>query len=146
MTTKQVEDRIVTTRTVYVATDGREFDDKDECRKYERTFACAMKSYLKDLSIREAATEEDLFYTGSCETQVYVVIPKTKEDILHIKQIAIGLGASEQTASNWVNEEDIDKILIVTLGYADEWIYISRFENIIKNVVGEKYKLIPVAN
>lgn len=143
MITKQIEEHAIKYRTVYIAADGTEFDDETTCHTYEKSLACALKTNLKEMSIRDTSTEEDLFYTGSCETEVFVVVPKTKEDILHIKQLAFGFGASEDQVSNWISEEDIDSVLLVTIGYNNEWAYVSRLNNIIKNIVGEKYKLVP---
>ena len=144
MITKQIEQKSYV--NVYVACDGKEFDDSDACRTYEKTFACAMKSYLRDMSIRESVTEEDLFYTGSCENEVFVVIPKTKEDILHIKQIAIGFGNSEEIVNKWIDDSDIDSIILVTIGCCNDWTYVCRLNNIIKIIFGEKYKLVPAMN
>ena len=144
MVTKQIEQKSYI--KVYVACDGKEFTDSDACKTYEKTFACAMKSYLRDMSIREPSTEDDLFYTGSCENEVFVVIPKTKEDILHIKQIAIGFGTSEETVNKWIDDSDIDSIILVTIGCCNDWAYVCRLDKIIKNIVGEKYKLVPAIN
>ena len=144
MTTKQIQD--VNYRTVYVASDGKEFDDAETCRTYERSYACAMKSYLKDMSIRETCNEEDLFDTGSCETEVFVVLPKSKEDILRIKQIAIGFCCSEENVNKCIDDSDINSVILVTIGYNNEWACISRLNNILKNIVGEKYKLVSTTN
>lgn len=146
MTTKQIENITKTYTTVYVAADGKEFYDKEACSTYDKSFACAMKSYLRDMSIRETSNEEDLFYTGSCENEVFIVVPKTQEDILHIKQFAIGLGTSEERVSKWIDNNDIDSVILVTVGYNDDWVYVSRLNTIIKNIVGENYKLVPVIN
>ena len=144
MKEKQIEEKSY--RTVYVAVDGREFDDKSTCLKYDKSFACVMKSYLNDMSIRETSTEEDLFYTGSCENEVFIVMPKTEEDILHIKQLAIGFGESEERVSKQIDNSDINSIILVTIGYNDDWAYVCRLNTIIKNIVGEKYKLVPTMN
>lgn len=146
MTTKQIENVTKTYTTVYVAVDGKEFTDEDACLTYEKSFACAMKSYLRDMSIREPSTEEDLFYTGSCENEVFIVVPKTKEDILHIKQFAIGLGISEKRVSKWIDDSDIDTVILVTVGYNDDWVYVSRLNTIIENIAGANYKLISDIN
>ena len=143
MTTKQIENITKTYTTVYVAADGKEFDDEEACSTYDKSFACAMKSYLRDMSIRETSTEEDLFYTGSCENEVFIVVPKTQKDILHIKQFAIGLGTSEERVDKWIDDGDIDTVILVTVGYNNDWVYISRLNTIIKNIVGENYKLVP---
>ena len=141
---------VKTERTVYdvsyEASDGRMFDDKEACLKYEKSLACALKSNLRDMSIRETSTEEDLFYTGSCENEVFIVMPKTEEDILHIKQVAIGFGNSEERVSKQIDNSDINSIILVTIGYNDEWAFVARLNTIIKNIVGEKYKLVPTMN
>lgn len=144
MKEKQIEEKSY--RTVYVAVDGREFDDKNACLKYDKSFACVMKSYLNDMAIRPSSTEEDLFYAGNSDTEVFVVIPKNKEDILRIKQVAIGFGTPEDRVNTWINESDINSVILVTIGCDNDWVYISRLNNILKNIVGEKYKLAPTIN
>lgn len=138
MTTKQIED--VRYKTIYVAADGTEFDDRDTCETYDRSFACVMRSRLKAISI-STSTEEDIFYTGSCENEVFVVIPKTLSDIDCIKQFAYALGTGEERVSKWIDDSDINKPILVTIGYNNEWIYVSRLETIVKNAVGDKFVL-----
>ena len=142
MTTKQIENVTKTYTTVYVAADGTEFDDKDACKMYDKSFACVMKSMLNKIAIN-SSTEEDLFYTGSCETDVLVVIPKTEEDILHIKQLAIGLGMSEDNVNRRISESDINKIILIDIGYGNEWAFVSRFDDMVDKITAGKYKLVP---
>jgi len=138
MTTKQIED--VRYKTIYVAADGTEFDDASACETYDRSFACVMRSRLKEIAIN-TSTEEDIFYTGSCENEIFVVIPKTSQDIDCIKQFAYALGTSEERVSKWIDDSDINKPILVTMGYNNEWIFVSRLETIVKNAVGDKFVL-----
>ena len=99
-----------------------------------------MRSRLKAISIN-TSTEEDIFYTGSCENEIFVVIPKTLSDIDCIKQFAYALGTGEERVSKWIDDSDINKPILVNIGYNNEWIYVSRLETIVKNAVGDKFVL-----
>ena len=72
METKQVD--IITKRNVYVAFDGAEFDNADECHKYENTAVGALMAQVKPLAVN-AMTEYDFFgmYCGSEEYDYYIV-------------------------------------------------------------------------
>lgn len=72
METKTID--IVTKRNVYVAYDGTEFDNGDECHKYENTAVGALMAQIKPLAVN-SMTEYDFFgmYCGSEEYDYYIV-------------------------------------------------------------------------
>jgi hypothetical protein len=61
--------------TVYVASDGTEFRDKEQCRKYEDSAKCVLMSRYTP-NVIKTISEDDLFMCGSCEY---------KYDLFHLK-------------------------------------------------------------
>lgn len=72
---------------IYVANDGTEFRDKEECRKYEESAYAVMASKYKKLITR--TTDEYTFfsYAGSEDTDVEVVKLNTQEEADIMKQM-----------------------------------------------------------
>lgn len=62
---EKIIDKIIK-ETVYVASDGTEFKDKEQCKKYEDSAKCALLSKYKPYVIK-TVTEWDLFGVGSEE-------------------------------------------------------------------------------
>lgn len=54
----------ISTETIYIACDGTEFKDKEQCKKYEDSARCALLSKYKPYVIK-TVTEWDLFKAGS---------------------------------------------------------------------------------
>lgn len=72
METKTID--IITKRNVYVAFDGTEFDNSDECHKYENTAVGALMGQITPHAVNKM-TEYDFFgtYCGSEEHDYYIV-------------------------------------------------------------------------
>ena len=139
MKEKKIEN--VTYATVYVATDGTEFNTKEDCAKYERTYACALKSRLMAMAINENS-EEDMFSRGSCDASVIVVIPRSEKDIDTIKQYAIGLSCTEEQVSRQISDADINMPVTITIGYDNDWCYIQTVSSLVDHITNGAFKLI----
>lgn len=144
MTERKEELKRIETIIHYVATDGTEFQDKEECEKYEQSAKCALKSNFNKLVIK-SGTEQEFFTVGEdCDAVVYAVKMKTAEDVLTVKQLwAIDHPyvykddyTVKEEYKDWVNKafglidkayED-DDILFVEESY-DEGIYILNTRN-----------------
>ena len=138
---KEKKIKNITYSTVYVANDGTEFDTKVDCAKYERTYACALKSHLIAMAINENS-EEDMFARGSCDSSVIVVIPRSEKDIDTIKQYAIGLGCTEYQVSSQISDADINMPVTITTGYDNEWCYIQSVSTLVDHITNGAFKLI----
>lgn len=139
MKEKKIEN--VSYTTVYVATDGTEFNTKEDCAKYERTYACALKSRIMAMAINENS-EEDMFARGSCDNSVMVVVPRSEKDIDTIRQYAIGLGCSEESVSRRISDADIDMPVTITTGYDHEWCYIETVSSLVDHITNGAFKVI----
>lgn len=134
METKKVE--YTTFDLVYVAADGKEFSDKNECAKYEKTYKCAILAHLRPIIIRETS-EYALFDMGNDDNRSFVMVPRTDEDIIHIRQLLAALGTG---SPDWLNES-IGKPVIVTFDIDEEYAWVTRPENILRGVLGDKFEM-----
>lgn len=64
---------------VYVANDGTEFMNEDECRKYDESAKGALNARLRKIMVKETS-EEELFEFGSCDKTIEIYRPTCAED------------------------------------------------------------------
>ena len=69
---KEITKEKKSTYTVYQATDGTEFNSKEECQKYEDTAKCLLLTKYKPL-VKRTASEYDIFNTGSEEYMIDIL-------------------------------------------------------------------------
>lgn len=72
------ETREVVVRTEYIANDGTVFKNEDECKKYEGTCRCVLRTEYKRL-VRGNINEYDLFYENGCEDYSYDIVEVVTE-------------------------------------------------------------------
>lgn len=137
METKKIER--VSYDEVYVAVDGLEFEQKDTCLKYEKTLACALRAKLVPMMIR-SGSEDDIFYAGSCDNTTYVLLPKTPDDIVTIRQVAIGMSGG-YGGYDHVTDEMIGQVVLLTIGYTSEWSSVVTLDSIVKCATNGQFKL-----
>lgn len=128
-TTEQTRTEIITS---YVAADGTEFNSREACEKYEQSYLCAIMSKIKAITIKETS-EYGLFEAGSDDHTCYVVIPKTPQDITNILQMNSAINNSN-TPTDYITDGDINKVLILTVGYDGDWMSIKRLDDIIDHI------------
>ena len=124
-------------KTVYVAADGTEFDDRDECAKYDKSAVGVLKGRVKAMAIKDA-NEEDIFNCGNSENRVLVCIPKNQADIDDIKQLIFATGGN----ASYADKVDgcINKVVLVFFCY-DDYIYIDTLDDVVFRATDGKYKL-----
>ena len=124
-------------KTVYVAADGTEFDDPNECAKYDKSAVGVLKGRVKEMAIKDA-DEEAIFNCGNSENRVLVCIPKNQEDIDTIKQLIFATGGDERYANKL--DGCINKVVLVFFCY-DDYIYIDTLNDVVFRTTNGKYKL-----
>lgn len=93
----QTEETITTIITKYEAIDGTIFESKDECKKYEDTAICVLRSRYNPLVIT-STTEYDLFQVGSDECVIDVIKLQSEQDVDTILQLC-------HYYHNWLKED-----------------------------------------
>lgn len=134
---KTINKEIVTksTQTVYVANDGTEFENAEECKKYEKSARGVLYAKYAPKLVK-TSDEESLFGMGCCDNDVEIVRVETQEDADLILQILL-------LENSWYTNEDhkerreeaiaqinsaIGDFLLVGRGYDHDgfWLYGSR--------------------
>lgn len=75
---KEVIKEKKSTYTVYQAIDGTEFNNREECQKYEDTAKCLLLTKYKPL-VKRTVNEYDIFNTGSYEYMIDILYPLATE-------------------------------------------------------------------
>ena len=134
---KEVKKEVVTTtvKTVFVANDGTEFNDKFECEKYEKSAKGVLLAKYSPLVIK-STNEETMFGTGCCDNDVEIVRIETQEDADLILQILFLENSWYTDSSHEERREEaiaqlnsaIGDYLVVGRGYDHDgfWLYGSR--------------------
>lgn len=81
------KERVTTTyETFYVANDGTEFTNPDECRKYDESAAGVLNARLQKIVVK-TSDEEKIFDFGCSDNPVQVLAPTSEEDKKTIMQL-----------------------------------------------------------
>ncbi len=83
---KEIKKEIVNYSTSYVAVDGTEFNDKEECQKYEKSARCALFARYATKVI-DRNTEFSFFGFGSDDCRIECVRPESEDEVDLIMQI-----------------------------------------------------------
>ena len=112
---------------VYVANDGTEFTNEDECRKYDDSAKGVLNAMLRKIMVRQT-TEENLLDYGSSDCTVEIYRPTSEYDKKTImqmyiidhslldddKKLAHYIDEAEELVDRAIKEEDF---LFVDRGY-----------------------------
>lgn len=71
---------------MYVANDGTEFADRDECKKYDESAVGVLSAMLQKIVVK-TSDEERIFDFGCSENPVQVLAPTSEEDKKTILQL-----------------------------------------------------------
>lgn len=143
METKKIEIVNTTYREVYVAADGTEFNDKNECAKYEASAVCVLKGRLAKMALYRGS-EDDVFGTGSDETDAFVVVPKDEEEVKTCQQVAYMLSWCDECRNMHAERVKIGTPIVVVFSWDDEDAWIVDLSEIVRHATGGKFRLVPV--
>lgn len=134
---KERKVELLSYKTVYVAADGTEFDDPNECTKYDKSAVGVLKGRVKAMAIKDT-NEEDIFSCGNSENRVLVCVPKNQEDIDTIKQLIFATGGNKSYADKV--DGYINKVVLIFFCY-DDYIYVDTVDDVVFRATDGKYKL-----
>ncbi len=140
METKKIEVVNKTYVEIYIATDGTEFNDKEQCVAYEKSAAGVLKGRMVKFALDAPKTECDLYGgAGSDENRVYVVVPKTDDDVKTLEQL-IHLKAYNKDAA--AEKIAVGKVFVVTFSYDEEDMWITDLNNLVRAATAEQYEIV----
>ena len=124
----------------YEAFDGTYFKKEEECEEYEKSAKGVTKSRVHALVINEDS-EAGIFGAGSDENTVWLVIPKSRDDVDLLRQLIILHGNKPEYAESWVKDDDIGHPVILTFGYDGCDVWTDRLDAILQRAFGGKYEV-----
>lgn len=137
METKQIE--IKNYKNVYVAVDGTEFDDKDECLKYEKSAEGVLLGRLAKMAIT-TQSECELFNGAGCDDNTsHIIIPKSEDEVATIQQ-AIHL-KSYGDKKKLCERVEVGKVLVVTIGYDNDGLWVTDLGEIVSKATDGRVEL-----
>ena len=140
METKKIER--VSYDEVYVAVDGTEFNDREECKKYEHSALGVILGKLHKMAIKEAS-ECDMFSgSGSEENKSYLVVPKNESDVTTIQHALFAANAYKAEDAAEKVAENIGRPILVTFGYHNDGCWITSLDKMIEFITSGKYKVV----
>ena len=142
MTTKEIE--IKTKKTVYVAQDGTEFNDPVECKKYDESALAILKARVKKLAIK--VTNEDCIFSCGYENQeVWVIIPRTTNDISVIRQLLFIYGYSTEKTPG-IDESLINRVLFLFENEDKTYMWYQTLDRLVSDAVGDLFTVREIIN
>lgn len=108
---KEIQKEVTVLKTVYVANDGREFDNLSECREWEANRFNRAIARLEAIPHIVTNSSELHMYNGDDTEDVWLMIPASADDIDAIKDVENYFWTSSLTY------ESIGRPLAIRLGY-----------------------------
>lgn len=138
METKKIE--IINYKEVYVTVDGTEFDNQEQAELYESSAFGVLKGRLVKMAL---ATGDENEITGAgCEDNTsYVVAPKTEDEVATIQQLCYMKGYGDWKKIQ-ADKAEVGKVLIVTLGFDDDGIWLTDLAEMVSKATAGKYEIV----
>lgn len=132
-------------REEYVAFDGTKFGDKDECLAFEQSAYGMLKFRLVQMAVKQT-DECSLFKgAGSDETQAFVVIPKTDDEVKTLQQLVYMKAYGDEYKKKFAEMCAVGKPLVVGIGYEDDGLWIVDLDELVRDATGGLFGAAPIA-
>lgn len=143
---KQISVPITTYREHFEATDGTQFDTKEECQKYESSAKCALLSRYKKLAVNRD-TEYNLIGYGSDDSNVEICVVNSMDDVNIILQLVAlyGSNITDEKRNSVIRAMENKELLLIYRGYNNDGFYVEStkeelIERIEKNIIPTRKK------
>lgn len=139
--TREKTETITKKWSVYVAIDGTEFEDMDECQKYEMTAEAVIRLRIQDCTIKKKWHSE---IDDSDEHFYDTLVPTKQEHIDAINQMWWLYGGRKDKSVPLLTTEDLNKPLL--MGYRFEgdwydWVWFYKIDNLIRKATEDKFQI-----
>lgn len=140
--TKEVTETIVT----FIASDGKEFKNEEDCAKYEKSYVCTIKTCFKKIPHLEKAASSLYMQYGNEEDEAYMLIPRNIEDVCAVNRIldyCDGIYGTIGQTPGRLTQDDIGKTILINFGYEgmeSGWYTMLRKDEYLKRISDELNK------
>ena len=137
---KEFKREVVETTTVYQASDGTEFNSKEECQKYENSAAGVLLAKIATFSTETPNSLDD------CDENEYkLVIPTNDEELDALNQLYFLFGG-RNSKELFFTKEYLNRPVL--MGYrrcceSIDWCWFYKLDDFIKESTQDKFILMP---
>lgn len=128
---KEIQKSVTVFKTVYVANDGKEFDNSSECRKWEAESYNRAIARLEQIPHIVTNSSELHMYNGDEEDEVWLMIPSSPHDIEVIRNFENCFWPSSLT------HDSIGKPLAIRLGAEHDYCVVYDLSEHIEDVIAD---------
>lgn len=126
----------------YISGDGRVFVNENDCKEWEDSYRCVLQNTFNNMcKVKSDSVALGLPYNND-EHTVFIVVPKTEEDIIFLNAIEKSINGYANTTFEF-NDINTKFILEFGWGYKDEfmfsseWYSVYRFDKLKNELVAE---------
>lgn len=138
---KELKKEIIETTTIYQAADGTEFNDAEECKKYENSAAGMLMCKVSDFSLGEISNTMD-----ENDDSIYkLVIPTTQEQIDTLNHLHKLFGG-RTLDTLYFTPDCLNRPIVMGYRTYDsqiDWCWFYKLDNVIKDLTQDKFILMP---
>lgn len=116
--TRERTETITKKWTVYIAPDGTEFEDMDECQRYEKTAVAVIRLRIQDCTINRRWHSK---LDDSDEHFYDTLVPTKQEHIDAINQMWWLYGGHKDKSVPLLTEDDMNKPLLMGYRFDGDW-------------------------
>lgn len=113
----------------YESVDGRVFNTKEDCKKWEESYECTIRAAMKKIPQIETDCG-DIFIVNPPEERVIVLKPRNIEDI----EVINAYGRIIDNYTELLTQDDIGKLLMIYTGYDEDWFMIYYMDKYLKEI------------
>ena len=122
---------VVTYKNVYISDDGREFEDENSCKEWEKSYKGTLNvswNLIKKISVDASRIG---FPGGCCDDECYVLRPKDMNEIILLNAY---IRSSTGYNTDILNINHIGKMIVLNFGYDHDYCSYYIVEEIIKEI------------
>lgn len=135
--TREVTETVVT----FIASDGKEFKNEEDCEKYEESYVCTLKTCFEKVPHLEKAATSLYIQYGTEEDEAYMLIPRNMEDVCAVNRILDYCdGVYGSIGTDRLTQDDIKKAVLINFGcegIEGGWYTLLRKDEYLKKITKE---------
>ena len=117
---------------VFVATDGREFDNEDDCRAWEKSYKFTIEKDMEKIKKIEVNAISIGFDYASDDYECYVLIPKSIEETIIINAWIDVIACGNVGYNGRVTNDMVGKEVVLNFGYDRDYCDVYTLDGIIE--------------
>ena len=129
---------VVTYKNIYISDDGREFEDENSCKEWEKSYKGTLNvswNLIKKISVDASS----IGFPGGCsDEECYVLRPKNMDEIIFLNAY---IRSSTGYNTDILNINHIGKMIVLNFGYDHDYCSCCIVEELIKDISNYASKL-----